>query len=155
MSTYGYQVEGTSVRVVEHRHARRSFAVVEGGRGRRSAEEISKVPAASTRSIVYKRAHASAILGSVALLCGLVVCGLLALCLSAHVRDAAYERSLASVDHYEQIVVKPGQTLSGIAEQYPVEGLSTSQVVDLLMSRNGLDSSLLQVGSALDVPLTQ
>lgn len=155
MSTYGYKVEGTSVRVVEHRRTHRSFAVVEGGKGHSDAADISKGHAASRRNVVYKRAHASSILGSVALVCVLVVCGLLALCLATHVRDAAYERSLSSIDRYEQIVVKPGQTLSGIAEEYPVEGLSTSQVVDLLMSRNQLDSALLQTGAALDVPLTQ
>lgn len=155
MSTYGYQVEGTSVRVVERRRASGSFAVVEGGKNRNDAAGVSMGRGASRQSVVYKRAHASTILGSVALVCALVACGLLALSLTAHVRDAAYERSLASIDRYEQIVVKPGQTLSGIAEEYPVEGLSTSQVVDLLVSRNELDSALLQAGAAIDVPLTQ
>ncbi len=154
MNAFEYKVDGTSVRLVERRHEYRGFTVVDGGKHPSTSPRLADGRAASKRSVVYKRAHASSILASVAIVCLLVVCGLLVMILSTQMRDAAYEQSLASIEHYEQVVVKPGQTLSGIAEEHPVDGLSTSQVVDLLMARNGLESGLVQAGAALDVPLT-
>ena len=51
-----------------------------------------------------------------------------------------------------QVVVMPGDTLWSIAEEHPVQGCTTSQVVHHIVDSNGLSSSALDVGMLLEVP---
>jgi Tfp pilus assembly protein FimV len=50
------------------------------------------------------------------------------------------------------ISVDPQQTLWDVAQQYPIEGLSTAQTVDVIRSLNSMSDSSLAVGQTLRVP---
>ena len=51
--------------------------------------------------------------------------------------------------------VKVGESLWAIAQRHPVEGLSTSQSVDLLTSLNHLDEDSISPGQTLLVPVSR
>ncbi len=52
----------------------------------------------------------------------------------------------------KQIIVSSGDTLWSIAEQHPVGGASTSDIVEWIRASNNLSSSRLTIGSSIDVP---
>ena len=65
---------------------------------------------------------------------------------------ASVSRAAQSVE-MSQVVVTPGDSLWNIAQEHEVEGLTTQQTVDLILSTNALSSSTLGVGQTLLVPV--
>ena len=119
------------------------FTVIEGGRNRGMAQ-TSRI----TR--LERKAH-------------LVVC-LLAVCIAlvlgmiwrqVDARNRARVEALLTGCDLTLVTIMPGDTLWGIAEEYPVEGCRTSAVVQYIMSCNDLDNASLQAGMQLYVPLNQ
>lgn len=66
-------------------------------------------------------------------------------------RHAAYAESVSNVT-YETIRVQPGDSLWSLAEEYPIEGLSTQETSDMIRNVNHLEHGLLAAGAYLKVP---
>ena len=65
----------------------------------------------------------------------------------------AFDSALASSSR-QTITVKAGDSLWSIAEAYDIEGLSTRQTSDVIRAWNDLETSTLQPGDTLIVPLS-
>lgn len=65
----------------------------------------------------------------------------------------AFDSALASSSR-QTITVKAGDSLWSIAEAYDIEGLSTRQTSDIIRAWNDLETSTLQPGDTLVVPLS-
>lgn len=66
-------------------------------------------------------------------------------------RHAAYAESVSNVT-YETIRVQPGDSLWSLAEEYPIEGLSTQEISDMIRNVNHLEHGSLASGAYLKVP---
>lgn len=66
-------------------------------------------------------------------------------------RHAAYAESVSNVT-YETICVQPGDSLWSLAEEYPIEGLSTQETSDMIRNVNHLEHGSLAAGAYLKVP---
>lgn len=66
-------------------------------------------------------------------------------------RHAAYAESVSNVT-YETIRVQPGDSLWSLAEEYPIEGLSTQEASDMIRNVNHLEHGSLAAGAYLKVP---
>ena len=66
-------------------------------------------------------------------------------------RHAAYAESVSNVT-YETIRVRPGDSLWSLAEEYPIEGLSTQETSDMIRNVNHLEHGSLAAGAHLKVP---
>ena len=66
-------------------------------------------------------------------------------------RHAAYAESVSNVT-YETIRVQPGDSLWSLAEEYPIEGLSTQETSDMIRNVNHLEHGSLASGAYLKVP---
>ena len=64
---------------------------------------------------------------------------------------AAYADSVANVT-YETIHVQSGDSLWSLAEEHPIDGLSTQETSDMIRSVNHLDHGSLDAGVDLKVP---
>ena len=62
--------------------------------------------------------------------------------------DSAFAKA-----NYETVTVVSGDSLWSIAEEHPVKGCSTQQVVNHIRVTNNLDSALLPAGERLVVPV--
>ena len=54
----------------------------------------------------------------------------------------------------EAVTVMPGDSLWSLAEEHPVDGASTAEVVDFISQENGLSSSSLSIGQSVYVPVS-
>ena len=66
-------------------------------------------------------------------------------------RHAAYAESVSNVT-YETIRIQPGDSLWSLAEEYPIEGLSTQETSDMIRNANHLEHGSLAAGAHLKVP---
>lgn len=66
-------------------------------------------------------------------------------------RHAAYAESVSNVT-YETIRVQPGDSLWSLAEEYPIEGVSTQETSDMIRNVNHLEHGSLAAGAHLKVP---
>lgn len=66
-------------------------------------------------------------------------------------RHAAYADSVTNVT-YETIRVQSGDSLWSLAEEHPIDGLSTQETSDLIRSVNHLEHGSLDAGVDLKVP---
>lgn len=66
-------------------------------------------------------------------------------------RHAAYAESVSNVT-YETIRVQPGDSLWSLAEEYPIEGLSTQETSDMIRNVNHLEHGSLAASAHLKVP---
>ena len=66
-------------------------------------------------------------------------------------RHVAYAESVSNVT-YETIRVQPGDSLWSLAEEYPIEGLSTQETSDMIRNVNHLEHGSLAAGAHLKVP---
>jgi Tfp pilus assembly protein FimV len=62
--------------------------------------------------------------------------------------------SVAAPDLSQRLKVRSGDSLWAVASSHPVDGLSTTQVVDLLAEANGLRGQALIPGEIILVPTT-
>lgn len=51
------------------------------------------------------------------------------------------------------VAVEEGDTLWSMAEDHPIDGLTTQQCVRWVIDRNGLDDAVLTPGQVLELPL--
>lgn len=66
-------------------------------------------------------------------------------------RHAAYAESVSNVT-YETVCVQPGDSLWSLAQEHPIEGLSTQETSDMIRSVNHLEHGSLDAGAHLKVP---
>ena len=66
-------------------------------------------------------------------------------------RHDAYADSVSNVT-YETVRVHAGDSLWSLAEEHPVEGLTTQETSDMIRSVNQLERGSLDVGAVLKVP---
>lgn len=67
-------------------------------------------------------------------------------------RHAAYAESVSNVT-YETVRVQPGDSLWSLAQEHPIEGLSTQETSDMIRSVNHLERGSLDAGAHLKVPV--
>ncbi len=120
------------------------LVLIEGGCGKASGARAS-VPSARGRLSLGQ--SMALVVFAVALVGVLAVAGLVADGLSA----SATSRRIASLPEQE-LVVRDGDSLWGIADSLGVDGVSTADVVTWITERNGLDTALLVSGQRLVVP---
>lgn len=125
-----------------------AFSVVKGGRAGymtvpATASRASQ-PCASVASVPLK------VSTIVAVAVGLTLFFVLTVSVFT-VRNAAYADSIANVT-YESVRVQSGDSLWSLAEEYPVEGLSTQETSDMIRSVNHLERGSLNAGAVLKVP---
>lgn len=77
---------------------------------------------------------------------------LLAATLAVTVASAVVPAEHPGVSQWATVAVDPRGTLWDLAVLHPVDGLSTSETVDLIRAENSLASSSLRVGQTLRVP---
>ena len=66
-------------------------------------------------------------------------------------RHAAYAESVSNVT-YETVRVQSGDSLWSLAQEHPIEGLSTQETSDMIRSVNHLERGSLDAGAHLKVP---
>lgn len=66
-------------------------------------------------------------------------------------RHAAYAESASNVT-YETVRVQSGDSLWSLAQEHPIEGLSTQETSDMIRSVNRLEHGSLDAGAHLKVP---
>lgn len=66
-------------------------------------------------------------------------------------RHAAYAESASNVT-YETVRVRSGDSLWSLAQEHPIEGLSTQEASDMIRNVNHLEHGSLDAGAHLKVP---
>lgn len=66
-------------------------------------------------------------------------------------RHAAYAESVSNVT-YETVRVQSGDSLWSLAQEHPIEGLSTQETSDMIRNVNHLEHGSLDAGAHLIVP---
>ncbi len=66
-------------------------------------------------------------------------------------RHAAYAESTSNVT-YETVRVQSGDSLWSLAQEHPIEGLSTQETSDMIRNVNHLEHGSLDAGAHLKVP---
>ncbi len=82
------------------------------------------------------------------------VAALLVVTATVLVASLALEPPAPGTSSWATVSVQQGGTLWGIARSHPVPGLSTAEIIELIRTENGLDSSRLYAGQSLRVPST-
>lgn len=70
-----------------------------------------------------------------------------------HITEARMQAAFDATS-YETITVVNGDSLWSIAEEHPVSGCTTQQVVDHIYETNDLESACLAAGAKITVPST-
>ena len=125
-----------------------AFTVVKGGRS-----GYQPLPVKSARTQYAVAAPAPAAL-KVSTIVAVAVALTLFFVLATSVfsaRHAAYAESVSNVT-YETIRVQPGDSLWSLAEEYPIEGLSTQETSDMIRNVNHLEHGSLAASAHLKVP---
>ena len=125
-----------------------AFTVVKGGRSSFQAQ-----PAKPARSQCASVASAPVSLKAstvVAVAVALTLFFVLATSVFS-ARHAAYAESVSNVT-YETVRVQSGDSLWSLAQEHPIEGLSTQETSDMIRSVNHLEHGSLDAGAHLKVP---
>lgn len=125
-----------------------SFTVVKGGRS--GFQTLPGKPAHSQR---VARTSTPAVL-KVSTIVALAVALTLFFVLATSIfsaRHAAYAESVSNVT-YETIRVQSGDSLWSLAQEHPIEGLSTQETSDMIRDVNHLEHGSLDAGAHLKVP---
>lgn len=125
-----------------------AFTVVKGGRS-----GFQPLPVKSTRNQHAVAAPTPAAL-KVSTIVAVAVALTLFFVLATSVfsaRHAAYAESVSNVT-FETIRVQSGDSLWSLAEEYPIEGLSTQETSDMIRNVNHLEHGSLAAGAHLKVP---
>ena len=125
-----------------------AFTVVKGGRSGFQAPSAkparSQCVAAASAPVALKASTIVAV--AIALTLFFVLATLV---FSA--RHAAYAESVSNVT-YETVRVQSGDSLWSLAQEHPIEGLSTQETSDMIRSVNHLEHGSLDAGAYLKVP---
>ena len=123
-----------------------TFTVVQGGRF--GFQPLTVKPARNQQAVVAPARVALKVPTIVAV--ALTLFFVLAMSVFS-ARHAAYAESVSNIT-YETIRVQPGDSLWSLAEEYPIEGLSTQETSDMIRSVNHLEHGSLAAGAHLKVP---
>ena len=125
-----------------------AFTVVKGGRS--GFQTLSGKPVRS--QCVATASAPAALKASTIVVLGVALTLFFVLATSVFsARHAAYAESVSNVT-YETIRVQPGDSLWSLAEEYPIEGLSTQETSDMIRNVNHLEHGSLAAGAYLKVP---
>lgn len=125
-----------------------AFTVVKGGRS-----GFQTLPGKPARSQCVATTSASVAL-KVSTIVALAVALTLFFVLATSIfsaRHAAYAESVSNVT-YEAVRVQSGDSLWSLAQEHPIEGLSTQETSDMIRNVNHLEKGSLDVGAHLKVP---
>lgn len=125
-----------------------AFTVVKGGRS--SFQTLPGKPAHSQRVAKTSAPAALKVSTIVALAVALTLFFVLATSIFS-ARHAAYAESVSNVT-YETVRVQSGDSLWLLAQEHPIEGLSTQETSDMIRDVNHLDHGSLDAGAHLKVP---
>lgn len=125
-----------------------TFTVVQGGRS--GFQPLTLKPACNQRAAVAPARVSLKVPTIVAVAVALTLFFVLATSVFS-ARHAAYAESVSNVT-YETIRVQPGVSLWSLAEEYPIEGLSTQETSDMIRNVNHLEHGSLAAGAHLKVP---
>lgn len=125
-----------------------TFTVVQGGRS--SFQPLTVKPARNQQAIAAPGRVALKVPTIVAVAVALTLFFVLATSVFS-ARHAAYAESVSNVT-YETIRVQSGDSLWSLAEEYPIEGLSTQETSDMIRNVNHLEHGSLAAGAHLKVP---
>ena len=125
-----------------------TFTVVQGGRS--GFQPLTVKPARNQRAVVAPARVALKVPTIVAVAVALTLFFVLATSVF-NARHAAYAESVSNVT-YETIRVQSGDSLWSLAEEYPIEGLSTQETSDMIRNVNHLEHGSLAAGAHLKVP---
>ena len=125
-----------------------TFTVVQGGRS--SFQPLTGKPARNQQAVAAPGRVALKVPTIVAVAVALTLFFVLATSVFS-ARHAAYAESVSNVT-YETIRVQSGDSLWSLAEEYPIEGLSTQETSDMIRNVNHLEHGSLAAGAHLKVP---
>lgn len=125
-----------------------TFTVVQGGRS--SFQPLTVKPARNQQAVAAPGRVALKVPTIVAVAVALTLFFVLATSVFS-ARNAAYAESVSNVT-YETIRVQSGDSLWSLAEEYPIEGLSTQETSDMIRNVNHLEHGSLAAGAHLKVP---
>lgn len=125
-----------------------TFTVVQGGRS--SFQPLTVKPARNQQAVAAPGRVALKVPTIVAVAVALTLFFVLATSVFS-ARHAAYAESVSNVT-YETIRVQSGDSLWSLAEEYPIEGLSTHETSDMIRNVNHLEHGSLAAGAHLKVP---
>lgn len=125
-----------------------AFTVVKGGRS--SFQTLPGKPAHSQRVAKTSAPAALKVSTIVALAVALTLFFVLATSIFI-ARHAAYAESVSNVT-YETVRVQSGDSLWSLAQEHPIEGLSTRETSDMIRDVNHLEHGSLDAGAHLKVP---
>ena len=126
-----------------------TFTVVQGGRS--SFQPLTVKPARNQQAVAAPGRVALKVPTIVAVAVALTLFFVLATSVFS-ARHAAYAESVSNVT-YETIRVQSGDSLWSLAEEYPIEGLSTQETSDMIRNVNHLEHGSLAAGAHLKVPV--
>lgn len=126
-----------------------TFTVVQGGRS--SFQPLTVKPACNQQAVAAPGRVALKVPTIVAVAVALTLFFVLATSVFS-ARHAAYAESVSNVT-YETIRVQSGDSLWSLAEEYPIEGLSTQETSDMIRNVNHLEHGSLAAGAHLKVPV--
>lgn len=125
-----------------------AFTVVQGGRF--GFQPLAVKPARNQQAVAAPARVALKVPTIVAVAVALTLFFVLATSVFS-ARHAAYAESVSNVT-YETIRVQSGDSLWSLAEEYPIEGLSTQETSDMIRNVNHLEHGSLAAGAHLKVP---
>ena len=125
-----------------------AFTVVKGGRS--GFQTLPGKPARSQRVAAASAPVALKASTIIALAVSLTLFFVLATSIFS-ARHAAYAESVSNVT-YETVRVQSGDSLWSLAQEHPIEGLSTQETSDMIRSVNHLEHGSLDAGAHLKVP---
>lgn len=125
-----------------------TFTVVQGGHS--SFQPLTVKPARNQQAVAAPGRVALKVPTIVAVAVALTLFFVLATSVFS-ARHAAYAESVSNVT-YETIRVQSGDSLWSLAEEYPIEGLSTQETSDMIRNVNHLEHGSLAAGAHLKVP---
>lgn len=125
-----------------------TFTVVQGGRS--GIQPLTVKPARNQQTVVAPARVALKVPTIVAVAVAFTLFFVLATS-AFNARHAAYAESVSNIT-YETIRVQPGDSLWSLAEEYPIEGLSTQETSDMIRNVNHLEHGSLAAGAHLKVP---
>lgn len=125
-----------------------TFTVVKGGRSR--FQPVAAMPDRAQHTVVAAAPVALKAPTIVAFAVAFTLFFVLATTVFT-ARHAAYADSVSNVT-FETVHVHTGDSLWSLAEEHPVEGLTTQETSDIIRSANHLERGSLDAGAVLKVP---